>query len=202
MHACNNAGIDPQDRLQAVQNLPKWNEAPDLGPAIGDAHEDEIVYEITFDLPDAGLANNVVPPDDDVPETVPNLAMPNVSVPFPDISAVNNKEVDESRHYPTQTCQSALGHQSYNEHTPHIAFMHQGEEEEEQHVTFLQLGEIRAHRNVLDAGRFARMTKEERMHMTTCSRTGMIMDDADHTVGPSLVTTCKAELKVWGYLMM
>jgi hypothetical protein len=28
----------------------------------------------------------------------------------------------------------------------------------------------------------------------------MIVDDTNHTVDPSLVTACKAELKIWGYL--
>ncbi len=59
------------------------------------------MYEITLDLPDTVLANNVVPPDNNVPEAVPNVAMPNVPVPLPNIPAVNNKEVDEPRHYPT-----------------------------------------------------------------------------------------------------
>ncbi len=45
------------------------------------------------------------------------------------------------------------------------------------------------------------MTKEEWMHMMTYSGTDMIVDDADFMVDPSLVTSCKAELKVWGYLM-
>jgi hypothetical protein len=79
--------------------------------------------------------------------------------------------------------------------------MHQGEEEEERQVTFLQLGETRAHRSVLDAEKYAKMTKEEWMHMRTCSKTDMIVDDTDHTVDPSLVMTCKAKLKVWGEIM-
>ncbi len=53
--------------------------------------------------------------------------------------------------------------------------MHQGEEEDEQQVMFLKLGETRAHRTVLNAGRYARMMKEEQMHMTTCSGTGRIV---------------------------
>jgi hypothetical protein len=32
-------------------------------PAIVEADVDKVVYEITFDLPVAGLGNNVVPPD-------------------------------------------------------------------------------------------------------------------------------------------
>ncbi len=36
--------------------------------------------------------------------------------------------------------------------------------------------------------------------MTACSGIDMIVDDTNHTVDPSLVIACKAELKVWGYL--
>jgi hypothetical protein len=67
VHTLNKAGINLPDRLQGAQNLPEWNEAPDSRPPIVDAQEDKIVYEITFDLTDAGLADNVVPPDNNVP---------------------------------------------------------------------------------------------------------------------------------------
>ncbi len=190
-HALDNAGINPQDYLQAAQNLPKWNEAPDSGPVIVNAHEEKNVYEITSDLPDAGLVNNIVPPDNNVPK-----AGPNVALSLSDVPAVGNKEVNKPSCYPTQYCWIALGHQPYNEQAPCIVFIHQGEEEEEQQVAFLQLGDTRVHRSVLDKGRFAKMTKEERMHMTTCSGTDVIVDDADHTVDPSPVTTCGAELKM------
>ncbi len=126
VHALNNAGINPPDRLQVVQNLPKRNDVPDSGPAVDDAHEDKIVYEITFDLPDAGLANNVVLPNNNVPKAVPNVAMPNVVVPLSNVPAVDYKEVDKPRYYPTRSCKSGLGHQPYNEHAPCVAFMHNG----------------------------------------------------------------------------
>jgi hypothetical protein len=61
--ALDNAGINAQDCLQAAQQRPE----PTAGPALIEAANDEIVYEITFDLPDAGLAGhggaNVVPAD-------------------------------------------------------------------------------------------------------------------------------------------
>jgi hypothetical protein len=120
------------------------------------------MYEIIFDLPDVGLADDVVLPDNNIPEAALNVAVPNILVLLPNVPAVDNEEVDEPRRYPTQAHQSVLGHQPYyNEHAPHVAFMHHGEEEEERQVTFLQLGETRVHRSVLDAGRFARITKEE-----------------------------------------
>jgi hypothetical protein len=99
VHTLNNAGINLPDCLQGAQNLPKWNEVPDSGPAIVNAHEDKIVYDITFDLPDAGLANNVVLPDNNVPKAVPNMVMPNLAVPLSNVPAVENKEVDKPRHY-------------------------------------------------------------------------------------------------------
>ncbi len=67
---------------------------------------------------------------------------------------------------------------------------------------FLQLGETRAHRSVLYGAKFVKIIKEKWIHMTTCSAIDRKIDEVNHTVDPILVTTCKAELKVWGYLMM
>ncbi len=75
-----------------MQNLSKQNEAPDSGPAIVDVHEDKNMYKIAFDLPDAGLVNNLVPTDhNDVPKAVLNVAMPNVVVPLSNVPALDNK---------------------------------------------------------------------------------------------------------------
>ncbi len=61
--ALNNAGIDPQDRLRAARVA-----AGRTGPTLVEAKDNEIVYEITFDLPDAGLdGGNVIPNDAPVP---------------------------------------------------------------------------------------------------------------------------------------
>ncbi len=61
--ALNNAGIDPQDRLRAAQAA-----AGRTGPTLVEADDNKIVYEITFDLPDAGLdGGNVVPNDTPAP---------------------------------------------------------------------------------------------------------------------------------------
>ena len=58
--ALDNAGINTQDRLQAAQLRPE----PTAGPALIEAANDKIVYEITFNLPNAGLSGaNVVPAD-------------------------------------------------------------------------------------------------------------------------------------------
>jgi hypothetical protein len=58
--ALDNAGINPQDSLQAAQG----GLGPTNGPALIEADNDKILYEITFDLPNAGFGGaNVVPAD-------------------------------------------------------------------------------------------------------------------------------------------
>ncbi len=58
----NNTGINLDVRIRAANNYIK-NNAEKQGPAFIEADQDEIVYEITFDLPDAGLApgQNTIP---------------------------------------------------------------------------------------------------------------------------------------------
>ena len=77
--ALDNAGINPQDRLHAAQAAHTAAEAARAaaaaafqhrGPALVEANQDKIVYEITFDLPDAGLiGGNAVPANDPPPPT-------------------------------------------------------------------------------------------------------------------------------------
>jgi hypothetical protein len=58
-----NAGIDPQDCLCAA-----WVAAGRTGPTLVEADDNKFVYEITFDLPDAGLdGENIVPNDTPAP---------------------------------------------------------------------------------------------------------------------------------------
>ena len=45
----NNVGIDPQDRLQLLQEQHKAGHGP-IGPAPAKNNQDEIVYEITYDF--------------------------------------------------------------------------------------------------------------------------------------------------------
>jgi hypothetical protein len=69
--ALDNAGINPQDRLHVAQAAHTAAEAARAaaaadfehrGHALVEANQEEIVYEITFDLPDAGLiGGNAVP---------------------------------------------------------------------------------------------------------------------------------------------
>ena len=61
--ALDNAGIDPQDCLRTARAA-----AGRTGPTLVEADDDEIVYKITFDLPDAGLdGGNIVPNDAPAP---------------------------------------------------------------------------------------------------------------------------------------
>jgi hypothetical protein len=52
--ALDNANINPAAHLWATRVAEAQPVAP--GPALIDADEDEIIYELMFDLPDAGLA--------------------------------------------------------------------------------------------------------------------------------------------------
>jgi hypothetical protein len=57
--ALDNANIDPAAHLQAAHVAEAQPVAP--GPALIDADEDEIIYELMFDLPDAWLAPPIAP---------------------------------------------------------------------------------------------------------------------------------------------
>ena len=81
--ALDNAGINANNCLQAAQR----GQEPVPGPALIEGNDDKIMYEITFDLPIAGLArNNAVPVNDPPPEapskdpTVHNLAAETVDL--------------------------------------------------------------------------------------------------------------------------
>jgi hypothetical protein len=52
--ALDNANIDPAAHLRAARTAEAQPVA--LGPALIDANEEKIIYKLTFDLPDAGLA--------------------------------------------------------------------------------------------------------------------------------------------------
>ncbi len=57
--ALDNANINPAAYLWAARTAEAQPVAP--GPALIDADEDEIIYKLTFDLPDAGLAPPIAP---------------------------------------------------------------------------------------------------------------------------------------------
>jgi hypothetical protein len=57
--ALDNTNIDSAAHLQAARAAEAQPVAP--GPALIDANEDKIIYELTFNLPDAGLAPPIAP---------------------------------------------------------------------------------------------------------------------------------------------
>jgi hypothetical protein len=57
--ALDNANINPAAHLWAAHTAEAQPVAP--GPALIDADEDQIIYELTFNLPDAGLAPPIAP---------------------------------------------------------------------------------------------------------------------------------------------
>ncbi len=180
--ALDNTNINPAAHLRAARAAEAQPVAPGL--TLIDANEDEIIYELTFDLPDAGLAPPIAP---DGMAVVPHDA-PNAHA-FEPNPAEDTKPATE-RQYLLQSCRSAIGHQPYNKYAPHTAF--------------LQLGETRAHRSVIKASKLVRMTKEEHLMATTASNalgTDMV-DDTTHVNNSELVSSSEEEMMVWGYMMM
>jgi hypothetical protein len=132
--ALENAGIDPQYRLRSAQAAV---DAPP-GPTLIEANAEEIVYKITFDLPDTGLVGlGIVPNYDTTPgaaaathidNDVQNLAMETVEL-------LTDDAHQPARRYPTRSHRSVIGNKPYDRYFPH--------------TTFLQLEEMQAHRSVL-----------------------------------------------------
>jgi hypothetical protein len=172
--ALHNAGINADEMLRNTQGR-----EPSSGPALVEADEDELVYKLTFDFPDAGLQNIG---GDDVPDMGASR--------WDDTSTVVMGADDENttgRRYPTQTRRSAVGNQPYDEYAPR--------------TTFLQLGTVRAHRSVLEANRLTRMTKEERLMATTAAPPKPFVDDVTHRVDKIMCTTSEEELGVMAYVL-
>ncbi len=78
--ALDNAGIDPNEQLRQANNAVAIR-PEGQAPALVEPDEGKVVYKITFNLPDSGLGNNVVPPkpplyiDKGAPGIVPILYM-------------------------------------------------------------------------------------------------------------------------------
>ncbi len=155
--ALHNAGIDADDRIRAALGAAAEHNTP----AVIESDKDEVLYEVTFELPDAGLVpiadNFAVPLGDDPDDT---LVAPIV---VDDIDAVQDAP---ALRYPTQARRSAIGGQPYDEFAPRVAF--------------LQLGTTRAHSNVLKGAKYAQMSKEKRMLATTSSNATPIIDNTIH----------------------
>jgi hypothetical protein len=138
------------------------------------ANEEEIVYEITFDLPD----DRIIPDYNDTAE------LPDVAIADAAIADVTTKP----NCYPTQSCRSVVGNQLYNAYAPRLQF--------------LQLGEVQAHRSALMAINEQKLHPGEvtmqQMHATTAT---LKIDDMVQVVDKELMTMHKHEIAVWGYLM-
>ncbi len=130
--ALHNAGINTEEQLWAVQEAASNAPVNVYQPAVVEADDDNIVYKITFDLPNAGLpgegqsqlqvplGNNrddttiapIVPVDTDAPEAPLQC-------------------------YLARSRRSAIRNQPYDQFAPRVAF--------------LQLGTARAHRGITEA---------------------------------------------------
>jgi hypothetical protein len=135
------------------------------------------VYDITFDLPDAGLMPGTIPPVSD--------AKPATGAAPPHAPEVPDKN---SRRYPARSCRSVVGNQSYDTYAPRMQF--------------LQLGEVRTHRSALTAmanGTKTTPSKAEQLHTTTS--TIAEIDSTEHAVDAELTTESEDKMAVWGYLM-
>jgi hypothetical protein len=108
--------------------------------ALVEANKDEILYEITFDLPDAGLEPDIEP-------TIPPVQLGNAT-------AVNVTNYDLS-----QSRRSVVEHQ-LEPVAPRVPIAHCTRLQASR-MNFLQLRQLQMRRSVLEARQYARMTKEE-----------------------------------------
>jgi hypothetical protein len=165
-----NAGIDLHKQLQLACMADK-NRQANMAPAMIEPEQDEIVYKITFDLPNAGLQGGIPYEADEVPT-------PAVAVPAAPVQ-------DNARQYLIRLHRSVIGNQPYDSYAPRMQF--------------LQLGEVQAHRSVIDAAQNIGNNKQEWIYATTSSKP--MVDNAEQAIIPELMTESEDEMKVWGYLM-
>ena len=176
--ALHSAGIDGDETIRAGRaRALAAAHVVQQGAAVIEADENELVYEITFDIPDEGVLQMPLGEDRD-DTSIPVIALDDDET---------HDEIQDVRRYPTRARRSVVGNQPYNTYVPR--------------TTFLQLGEVRAHRSVLEASRLTRMTKEERLLATTTSPMEATIDDATHKIDPKLCTTSQEEMMVWAYMM-
>ena len=128
--ALHNAGIDGDKTIQVGRaRALAAAHAVQQGAAVIEADENELVYEITFDIPDEGVLQ--LPLGEDRDDTsIPTIALDNNET---------YNEIQDVQRYPTQARRSAVGNQPYDTYAPQ--------------TTFLQLGAVRAHRSVVEASR-------------------------------------------------
>ena len=173
-----NAGIDGDKTIRAgrAQALAAAH-VVQRGAAVDEAYDNELVYEIKFDVPDKGVLQ--LPLGEDRDDTsIPVIALEDDET---------YDKIQDVRHYPTQACRSAVSSQPYDTYAPQ--------------TSFLQLGAVRAHRIVLKVSHLTRMTKEERLLATTTLPMEATNDDATHKIDPKLCTTSQGEKMMWAYMM-
>ena len=190
--ALDNANIDMGDRLRAARvaaEAPAQNVVADVptqnSPCIIEAQaSDKIVYDIIFDLPDAGLIPGAILPNFDATPTEDPAPAPPTG---PTTMVPDDNSDDNPRRYPARSCRSVVGNQPYNTYAPRIQF--------------LQLGEVRAHRVLAAMINETKTTpsKGEQLHATT-SIMGEI-DDMKHAIDAELTTESEDKMAVCGYLM-
>jgi hypothetical protein len=108
--ALDTVGLNPGDTIRQAHFVATELNAPygdDQHPAVIKANPDEVVYEITFNLPNAGLADNVVTFDD-----------PPVILPADPGVVPEDAPTDDGQLYPTQACRSTVGALPYNNFPP------------------------------------------------------------------------------------
>jgi hypothetical protein len=89
-------------------------------PYLVEADPDKIIYEITLDLPDAGLLPGAIPPD--FHEVPPDTDIP-ADADIPRDATVEATPLFNKAPGPcqlTQLCRSALNNQPYDRHPPRM----------------------------------------------------------------------------------
>ncbi len=112
------AGIDGDKTIQAGQaRALVAAHVVQQGAGVVEADEDELVYDITFDVPDEGFLQ--VPLGEDRDDT---------SIP---VIALDNNEthngIQDVQRYPTQARRSVVGNQTYDTYAPRTTFLQLGE---------------------------------------------------------------------------
>ena len=100
-----NAGINPDEALRRA------NLVNETQPAVIEADNDELVYELTFDLPDAGLAPPPINPA--VPLGENRNDQGHVIIPED-----TDDPQSDGRRYPTRAHRSVIGNQPYDAYAP------------------------------------------------------------------------------------
>jgi hypothetical protein len=180
--ALHNAGIDGDEIIRRGQARElAAAHAEQRGANLVEADEDELVYEIAFELPDEGLLPMPLGDGRD------NTSIPVIALSNDETENEVQEDTAEVRRYLTRACRSAVGNQPYDTYAPR--------------TTFLQLGMVQAHRSALETSRLARMTKQERLLATTIS-TKLTINNVTHNVDTEMCTESKEEIMVWANLMM